>query len=75
MFIESAKGYYQVSPENYDDGVRVEVTMTYNEMRDLLAAYDPASSTSPAVTLVRPLVRAMLDAVIADGGVPTSPPA
>jgi hypothetical protein len=74
MFAEASKGYYQVNPETYDDGVQVCVTMTYDEMRDLLAAYDPASGTSPAVTLVRPLVRAMLDAVIADGGVPAIPP-
>lgn len=73
MIVEASKGYFQVNPEQYDDGIQVCVTMTYGEMRDLLAAYDPNSATSPAVTVVRPLVRAMLDAVIADGGVPVSP--
>lgn len=70
MIVESFKGYFQVSPEVYDDGVKVEVVMTYDEVRNLLASYDPGSSTSPSTAVCRPVVRAMLDAVIAGGGVP-----
>jgi len=70
MIVESRKGYYLISPETYDDGVQVCMTMSYDEMRNLLASYDPASSTSPTAGACRPIIRAMLDAVIADGGVP-----
>ena len=74
MIVESRKGYFQVSPEAYDDGVQVCVTMSYDEVRNLLASYDPALSTSPSTAVCRPIVRAMLDAVIAGGGVPVGPP-
>lgn len=47
------------------DGWSLTCTFTDAEMAELLAAYDPASSTSPAVTVCRPIVRAMLDAVLA----------
>ena len=35
------------------------------ELDRLLAAYDPASGTSPSVADARPVLRAILDAVIA----------
>lgn len=47
------------------DGWQVTCSFTDAEMTELLAAYDPASSTSPSVTVCRPIVRAMLDAVLA----------
>ena len=46
----------------------ITVTFTDAEMADILAQYDPASPTSPAVTVCRPIVRPMLDAVLAEGG-------
>lgn len=46
-------------------GWALTCTFTDSELAELLAAYDPASSTSPAVTVCRPIVRAMLDAVLA----------
>ena len=39
----------------------------------LLAAYDPASGTSPTTAVCRPVVRALLDAAIA-AGLALSPP-
>lgn len=47
------------------DGWLVTCTFTDDEMNAILAEYDPASATSPAVTACRPIVRKMLDAVLA----------
>lgn len=43
----------------------LQVTFTEEEMNLILSQYDPASSTSPSVTVCRPIVREMLDAVLA----------
>jgi len=49
--------------DTYSEGWEQVVTYTDAEMAELLAAYDPASSTSPAVAVTRPVVRELLDAV------------
>lgn len=53
----------------YDDAgdAYSEVTLRIDaaELDRLLAAYDPNSGTSPAVADCRPLVRAILDAIVA----------
>ena len=52
-------------PEGPVYGWIITVTFTHDEMQAILAQYDPASATSPSVTVCRPIVRPMLDAVIA----------
>ena len=51
-------------PNGVEPGWSLMVTFTDAEMSDLLANYDPASGTSPSVTYCRPIVRAMLDALL-----------
>jgi len=66
MQIDSCfQGIFQTSPETYEEGWAVQVVLTEDEVAQLTAAYDPASSTSPSVTVCRPIVRAILDAIIA----------
>lgn len=66
MQIDSCfQGIFQTSPEIYGEGWAVQVVLTEDEVAQLTAAYDPASSTSPSVTVCRPIVRAILDAIIA----------
>ena len=52
-------------PDYIVDGWILTCTFTKEEMDVLLASYDPASSTSPSVTGCRPIVREMLNAVLA----------
>lgn len=47
----------------YSEGWEQVITYTDAEMAELLASYDPVSSTSPAVAVTRPVVRELLDAV------------
>lgn len=51
----------------YQDGEEIILTFTDAEILDLLAVYDPASSTSPSVSYCRPIVREILDAILARG--------
>jgi len=43
----------------------VSVSLLLSDVDTLLAAYNPASSTSPPVADCRPVLRAILDAIIA----------
>ena len=66
MQIDSCfQGMFQTSPEVYENGWSVQIVFTDVEVAQITAAYDPASSTSPSVTVCRPIVRAILDAIIA----------
>jgi len=51
----------------YHEGKEITVTFTEQEISDLLAVYDPASSTSPSVSYCRPIVKEILDAILARG--------
>jgi len=51
----------------YQDGEEIILTFTDAEILDLLAVYDPASSTSPSVSYCRPIVKEILDAILARG--------
>lgn len=62
------------------DGVNIQVVVSEDELFADLLTYDPASGTSPSVTVCRKYVRKMFDAYIAAraaAGLPpvTSPPA
>ena len=59
------QGLFQTSPEVYEEGWAIQVVLSDEEVAQITAAYDPASSTSPSVTVCRPIVRAILDAIIA----------
>jgi hypothetical protein len=48
---------------SYGSGWVVAVAYTDEEMTALLAAYDPASGTSPSATVCRPIARCTLNAV------------
>jgi hypothetical protein len=50
---------------SYSAGWVVSIAYTDAEMTALIAAYDPASSTSPSATVCRPVARCTLDAVLA----------
>lgn len=52
----------------YQDGEEIILTFTDAELLQLLAAYDPASSTSPSVSYCRPIVKELLDAILASRG-------
>lgn len=66
MQIDSCfQGIFQTSAETYEEGWAIQVVLSDEEVAQITAAYDPASSTSPSVTLCRPIVRAILDAIIA----------
>jgi hypothetical protein len=51
----------------YADGEEVILTFTDAEILDLLAVYDPSSSTSPSVSYCRPIVREILDSILSRG--------
>jgi hypothetical protein len=51
----------------YHEGKEITLTFTDGEIADLLAVYDPASSTSPSVSYCRPIVKGLLDAILARG--------
>jgi hypothetical protein len=59
-----------VSDGSYTSGVQVTLCITDAELATLLAAYDPASGTSPSAALCRPIVRAILDAALEAGIIP-----
>jgi hypothetical protein len=46
------------------EGTPVSLWIEAAELARLIAAYDPASSTSPSVSDARPVLRAILDAVL-----------
>ena len=48
----------------YHEGKEITLTFTEQEIADLLAVYDPASSTSPSVSYCRPIVKEILDAIL-----------
>jgi len=50
-------------PEGVTDGYTIEISFTYEEMNELQSQYDSASSTSPSVSIARPIVRQLLDAI------------
>ena len=61
------------------DGVNIQVVISEDELFADLLTYDPASGTSPSVTVCRKYVRKMFDAYLAAraaAGLPpvTSPP-
>ncbi len=56
------RGEYQNSEDGYEPGISIAVVFTDAEWNDLLLSYDETSSTSPSVSVCRPIVRAMLDA-------------
>ena len=56
------RGEYQNSEDGYEPGISRSVVFTDAEWNDLLLSYDETSSTSPSVSVCRPIVRAMLDA-------------
>lgn len=58
-------------PQCVVDGWILTCTFTQDEMDAILAGYDQATQTSPSAGICRPIIRQMLDAVIAytpDGG-------
>lgn len=66
MQIDSCfQGIFQTSAETYEEGWAIQVVLSDEEVAQITSAYDPASSTSPSVTVCRPIVRAILDAIIA----------
>jgi hypothetical protein len=48
-------------------GWSFEVTLTALELADLLERFDPKSSLSPGISDARPVLRAILNAAIAEG--------
>jgi hypothetical protein len=57
------RGDLPVHPETYGPGYAVTICYSEAEMADLLANYDPASGTSPAVGPSRATLRSILNAV------------
>ena len=55
-------------PTGLVNGWSLQMTFTEGEMQTLLDAYDPTSGTSPDAATCRPIVRQMLDAVLAVRG-------
>jgi hypothetical protein len=47
------------------EGTPLSLWIEGSELDRLLAAYDPSSGTSPSVSDARPVLRAILDAVLA----------
>jgi hypothetical protein len=56
------RGEYQNSEDGYEPGISISVVFTDAEWNEILLSYDETSSTSPSVSVCRPIVRAMLDA-------------
>lgn len=50
------------------EGTPLSLWIDRTELDRLLAAYDPSSGTSPSVSDARPVLRAILDAVLAAQG-------
>ena len=50
-------------PEGVTNGYSIEISFTEGEMNELQSQYDSASSTSPSVSIARPIVRQILDAL------------
>jgi hypothetical protein len=50
-------------PEGVTNGYSIEISFTEVEMNELQSQYDSASSTSPSVSIARPIVRQILDAL------------
>jgi len=56
-------------PDNASQDSQVfEVACDFQTLEDDLLAYDPASSTSPSVTIARKYARVILDAYLASKG-------
>ena len=53
--------------DEWCEGWEVFVSFTKEEIDELLAAYDPSSSTSPSVSYCRPIVREILDSILSRG--------
>jgi hypothetical protein len=53
--------------DEWCEGWEVSVTFTEQEISDLLAVYDPSSSTSPSVSYCRPIVKEILDSILSRG--------
>lgn len=64
MIVDQLRHDAVQGPTGIEEGWSITVTFTDSEMADILAQYDPASPTSPSVTVCRPIVRPMLDAVL-----------
>jgi hypothetical protein len=59
-----AKGAEVPNPDDsYSSGLVVTICYTDEEVEALLAGYDESSATSPAATVCRPTLRAILNAV------------
>jgi hypothetical protein len=56
------------------DGVNIQVVISEDELFADLLAYDPASGTSPSVTVCRKYVRKMFDAYLAARAAAGLPP-
>ena len=56
------------------DGVNIQVVVSEDELFADLLTYDPASGTSPSVTVCRKYVRKMFDAYIAARAAAGLPP-
>ena len=50
-------------PEGITNGYSIEISFTDEEMNELQSQYDSSSGTSPSVSIARPIVRQILDAL------------
>ena len=50
-------------PEGVTNGYSIEISFTDEEMNELQSQYDSSSGTSPSVSIARPIVRQILDAL------------
>ncbi len=50
-------------PEGVTDGYTIEISFTEREMNELQSQYDSSSGTSPSISIARPIVRQLLDAI------------
>ena len=67
MIVEVSRATVIVDADGAESGVRFVIEMDDAELTGLHGAYDPSSGTSPSTAVCRPVVRALLDAVIAAG--------
>ena len=56
-------GGFQTHPEVYRDGWAVTLVMSDDEVTELLAAYEPASGTSPSAADSRVIARTVAEAL------------
>ena len=56
-------GGFQTKPEVYSDGWAVTLVMSDDEVTELLAAYEPASGTSPSAADSRVIARTVAEAL------------